>query len=293
MWAKLAPDDRGLVAAIITHVDDGRVLMLGYMSREALARTLATAKVTFFSRSKQRLWTKGESSGNVLALRELRVDCDGDALLIAAVPHGPTCHTGASSCFYKPLELAEPTADAEPTAEPLRFAPEDDGPAPLPGAALAQLWSTILARKAGEGMTNAEGRSYVRSLLDAGVAKINAKIREEAEELAAALTDETDERVASEAADLLFFALVGLAARDLEPADVAAVLRARHGLSGIDEKRARSGSGEKRAPSGSGEKRAPSGSGEKRAPSGSGEKRAPSGSGEKRAPSGSGETPKP
>ncbi len=234
LWDALAPDDRGLVAAVVTHALDGRVLMLGYMNRAALAATLSERKVTFFSRSKQRLWQKGESSGHLLALESIRVDCDGDALLVAAHPHGPTCHTGSSSCFYKPLSLPEIG-----TFEPLPVAPEDDGPAPT--SAIDSLWSTIVARRRGRGTTNAEGRSYVRSLLESGIQKINAKILEEADELAVALAGESDEAVAKEAADLLFHALVGLAARDLQPADVAAVIRGRQGLSGIDEK-ARRGS---------------------------------------------------
>ncbi|MFO7567188.1 MAG: bifunctional phosphoribosyl-AMP cyclohydrolase/phosphoribosyl-ATP diphosphatase HisIE [Enhygromyxa sp.] len=232
LWTTLAPNPEGLVAAIIVHADDGRVLMLGYMNRDALAATLETRKVTFFSRSKQRLWQKGESSGHVLVLRSLRVDCDGDALLIAADPRGPTCHTGSSSCFFKPIELP-PIG----TSEPLVSAQADDGPSPA--RALDALWQTILDRKAGRGMTNAAGKSYVRSLLDAGPTKIDEKLREEAAELGAALREESDERVASEAADLLFHALVGLAARELGPGEVAEVLRRRHGLSGIDEKAAR------------------------------------------------------
>lgn len=234
LWSTLAPDDKGLVAAIITHARDGRVLMLGYMNREALALTLDSGKVTFFSRSKQRLWQKGESSGNVLALESIRVDCDGDALVVAATPAGPTCHTGADSCFYKRLGISGEDLGT--------IVGEDDGPAPPRHAtdpAVELLWSTILARKAGEGMTNAEGKSYVRGLLDKGIAKINAKIREEAEELAVALASESDEQVHKEAADLLFFALVGLAARDLEPAGVSAIVHERHGVSGIDEKASR------------------------------------------------------
>jgi phosphoribosyl-ATP pyrophosphohydrolase/phosphoribosyl-AMP cyclohydrolase len=222
LWSTLAPDANGLVAAIIVERDDGRVLMLGYMNRDALAATLATRKVTFFSRSKGRLWQKGESSGHTLELAELRVDCDGDALLIRAKPAGPTCHTGASSCFYSWVDL-----------ESHEVAGEDDGPRT---DEIDALWQTILARKAGLGMTNVDGKSYVRSLLDAGPGKIDAKLREEAAELGQALVHESDERVLNEAADLLFHALVGLAARGLSPADVAAVLRARHGRSGIDEK---------------------------------------------------------
>jgi phosphoribosyl-ATP pyrophosphohydrolase/phosphoribosyl-AMP cyclohydrolase len=222
LWSRLAPDASGLVAAIVVERDDGRVLMLGYMNKEALAATLESGKVTFFSRSKGRLWQKGESSGHVLELAELRVDCDGDALLIRAKPAGPTCHTGTTSCFYKLIDLDSQAISSE-----------DDGPSMRE---LDSLWQTILARKAGRGMTNAEGKSYVRALLDAGPQKIDAKLREEAAELGEALMRESDERVMSEAADLLFHALVGLAARGLSPADVAVVLRARHGLSGIDEK---------------------------------------------------------
>lgn len=226
IWSRLTPDAAGLVAALVVHAEDGRVLMLGYMNREALAITLERRTVTFYSRSKQRLWTKGESSGHTLALRSLRIDCDGDALLIEARPAGPTCHTGASSCFYTPVDL-----DTLALGEP------DDGPRVDP---LTLVWQTILARKAGAGMTNAEGKSYVRKLLDAGPSKIADKIREEADELARALEGETDDRVASEAGDLLFHALVGLAARELGPAAVGEVLRARHGRSGIDEKASRS-----------------------------------------------------
>jgi phosphoribosyl-ATP pyrophosphohydrolase/phosphoribosyl-AMP cyclohydrolase len=222
LWSRLAPDANGLVAAIVVERDDGRVLMLGYMNRDALAATLSTRKVTFFSRSKQRLWQKGESSGHTLELAEMRIDCDGDALLIRAKPAGPTCHTGTSSCFYTLVDL-----DSHAVAS------EDDGPRVRE---IDALWQTILARKSGLGMTNVEGKSYVRSLLDAGPEKIDAKLREEAGELGDAIVRESDERVLSEAADLLFHALVGLAARDLSPGDVAAVLRKRHGLSGIDEK---------------------------------------------------------
>ena len=238
LWSSLAPNQDGLVAAIVVHVDDGRVLMLGYMNGDALAATLATGKVTFFSRSKQRLWQKGESSGHTLELRSLRVDCDGDALLIAAAPLGPTCHTGTSSCFFKPIELP-PLG----TSEPIAYADSDDGPAGKALDALWQTWQTIMDRQAGRGMTNATGKSYVRSLLDAGPSKIDEKLREEAAELGAALREESNDRVANEAADLLFHALVGLAVRGLTPADVAAVLRKRHGLSGIDEKAGRGTTG--------------------------------------------------
>ena len=238
LWATLKPDAAGLVAAIVVHAEDGRVLMLGYMSQAALAATIDTRRVTFYSRSRECLWQKGESSGNTLALASIRIDCDADALLVEAHPRGPTCHTGTSSCFFKRVDLGAGDHPSQPWIEG-----EDDGPPSRPRtpppSAIDELWQTILDRKAGRGITNTDGRSYVRSLLEKGIEKINGKIREEADELCEALARESDEGVANEAGDLLFHALVGLAAREVEPREVAAVLRKRHGLSGIDEKAAR------------------------------------------------------
>jgi phosphoribosyl-ATP pyrophosphohydrolase/phosphoribosyl-AMP cyclohydrolase len=194
------------------------------MNREALGRTIDSGLVTFFSRSRQALWTKGETSGHTLQLVSLRIDCDGDAILATAIPAGPTCHTGASSCFYRAT-----AADGEALLA-------DDGPARSVDDRLRRVFDTVLARKAGIGMTAAGRRSYVRDLLAAGPARIGEKLREEADELARAIADETDDRVASEAADLLFHAMVALAARDLRLEDVAAVLDGRHGTSGLDEK---------------------------------------------------------
>jgi phosphoribosyl-ATP pyrophosphohydrolase/phosphoribosyl-AMP cyclohydrolase len=237
LWATLRPDSAGLVAAIVVHDGDDRVLMLGYMNREALAATLSRGRVTFWSRSRKTLWEKGETSGHGLELRELRVDCDGDALLVRADPRGPTCHTGASSCFFRPVVAAPEPGPGETSAWSIGEA--DDGPS---RSALVETFATILARQRGEGMTQREGKSYVRSLLDHGVGRINEKIREEAEELCAALEDESDDRVASETADLLFHALVGLAHRGVDLGAIAKVLRARHGRSGIDEKASRQSS---------------------------------------------------
>ena len=200
--------------------------MLGYMSREALARRSAIARSPSSAARNSGSGKRARAPATPSSSSRCASDCDGDALLVTATPKGPTCHTGTTSCFYKRVELDSATIVAE-----------DDGPPPH--GAIDQLWATILDRKHGRGLTNREGKSYVRSLLDKGVEKVNAKIREEADELAVALAGETDDRVASEAADLLFHALVGLAARDLEPADVGEVVRARHGLSGIDEKAGR------------------------------------------------------
>ncbi len=228
LWSQAKPDERGLVTAVVQHATTGAVLMVAAMSREALERTLVDRKVTFFSRSRQRLWRKGETSGNELALVELRIDCDGDALLVRALPAGPTCHTGKPSCFHRRLE-----GDATLAA--------DDGPDA--DAVLARVFAVIEARRAGLGVTSTSGRSYVRELLAAGPAAVAAKIREEADELARALEHESDARVAAEAADLLFHTLLGLAVRGLRPGDPAAVLAGRFGTSGIDEKAARSSGG--------------------------------------------------
>jgi phosphoribosyl-AMP cyclohydrolase / phosphoribosyl-ATP pyrophosphohydrolase len=232
LWAQLRPDAQGLVTAVVQHDHTGQVLMVGHMSAEALAATLARGRVTFFSRSRQVLWEKGATSGHTLALAGLRVDCDGDALLVRARPAGPTCHTGATSCFFRRVEGGDANA-----------LPPDDGPPPPPDPTLAQVFAVILARQAGHGMTNAEGGSYVRRLLERGAPTINAKITEEAAELAQAIAGESDERVASEAADLVFHAMVGLAHRGLHLHDVARVLAARFGRSGIDEKAGRTATG--------------------------------------------------
>ncbi len=204
--------DRQLLPAIVQHALDGRVLMLGWMDDEALALTRTTRLVHFFSRSRQRIWKKGETSGNTLALVEIKTDCDADAWLVRAIPAGPTCHTGSLSCFGS------------------------DGSEPAAGE-LDALFTTILARK-----TQPPGsRSYVRSLLDHGALEIASKIREEANELAVEIENPDAERgrIVSEAADLLFHALVGLAARDVPFGDVLAELHRRAGTSGLDEKAAR------------------------------------------------------
>ncbi|MCB9706008.1 MAG: bifunctional phosphoribosyl-AMP cyclohydrolase/phosphoribosyl-ATP diphosphatase HisIE [Myxococcales bacterium] len=229
LWAALRPDDRGLVTAVVQHPESGRVLMVGMMSREALARTLARRRVTFWSRSRACLWEKGESSGNTLDLVDLWVDCDGDALIARAWPRGPTCHTGATTCFFR--QVSEDGALAEASE------------GPIPAAALLDRVAALIdERKAGRGATNREGKSYVRALLDGGHGedgRIAAKIREEAGELIEALAGDDREHIAAEAADLLFHVMVGLAARDLGIAEVREVLGRRLGVSGIDEKAAR------------------------------------------------------
>jgi phosphoribosyl-ATP pyrophosphohydrolase/phosphoribosyl-AMP cyclohydrolase len=219
------PPDTGLLPAIVQDRSDGRVLMLGWMDREALAATVSTHQVHFHSRSRDRLWRKGETSGHVLEVVEIELDCDGDALLIRADPTGPTCHRQTHSCFDE-----EGAAHAEVQGQ---------GPRGTQGqgfAWLETLWATIADRA-----TQRPAGSYTASLLEAGVDAAGRKVTEEATEVLIAAKDDataqaareprgdTANALAGEAADLVFHMLVLLAERDLEPAAVLAVLRARHG----------------------------------------------------------------
>ena len=215
LWATLTTDAAGLVTAVVQDHTDGQVLMVGHMNADALAATLRSGRVTFWSRSRACLWEKGESSGHTLELRGLAVDCDRDALLVHAEARGPTCHTGARSCFFTPV-----LGPSSPTA-------------------LDRLFVEICERRAGRGVTSATGKSYVRGLMDGGVPAIAAKLHEETGELVEALSGDDRGHIAREAADLLFHALVGLAHREVGLADVLAVLAARMGRSGLDEKAAR------------------------------------------------------
>jgi phosphoribosyl-ATP pyrophosphohydrolase/phosphoribosyl-AMP cyclohydrolase len=189
----------GLLPAIVQHWLSGEVLMLGYMNAEALAETQRSGHVTFYSRSKQRLWTKGEVSGHVLGLKSMRIDCDADTLLIQADPHGPTCHEGTSSCFGN-------GADVRP---PLGF--------------LAELDALVAQRHA----DRPEG-SYTTKLFDGGIRRIAQKVGEEGVETALAAVAQGDEELLGEAADLVFHLTVALRARGLSLADVAKVLAGRH-----------------------------------------------------------------
>lgn len=191
-WEKM----EGLLPAVVQDARSSLVLMLGYMNREALSATLETGFVTFFSRSKQRLWMKGETSGNRLELVEARADCDDDAILILADPEGPTCHTGQNSCF---------AGDAR-------------------GSAWLGELSRIVARRADEGSDG----SYTARLLDEGLPKIAQKIGEEGVEVALAAVTRDKEGLAEEAADLLYHLAVLLQAKDMRWDDVTAVLRTRH-----------------------------------------------------------------
>ena len=212
-------DDRGLAPAVVVHAHTGVVLMLGWMNREALAATAATGEVTFWSRSRDQLWRKGETSGNTLAVRAVRLDCDADALLVEAIPAGPTCHTGAESCFYRVADGGEWL--------------EDGGPR---GAMLERLYAVLETRRA----ATAE-KSYTASLLAAGVEKIGAKIAEEQEELVAELraSPPPRDKIIHETADLFFHVLCGLLATGVTPVEVWRELDRRFGTSGHAEKAAR------------------------------------------------------
>ena len=186
-----------LLPCIVQDARTGEVLTLAYMNEEAERRTRETGEVWFWSRSRQRLWHKGETSGNTMRLRALRYDCDEDALLALVEPAGPACHTGERTCFYRG---------------------EMD---PAPAEALPGLERTIAERRAAE-----PSESYTATLL-ADPARIGEKIEEEAEEVARAARDESDDRVAEEAADVLYHLAVLLADRGLSLADAYEVLNER------------------------------------------------------------------
>ena len=185
----------GLVPCVVQDAQTLRVLMLGFMNDEAYAKTIATKRVTFFSRSKQRLWTKGETSGNFLELVDILIDCDNDTLLVKANPVGPACHTGADTCFNEKNNHWN----------------------------IQSLESTIQERK-----TNPKKDSYTNALLDSGINKVAQKVGEEAVELVIEAKDNNKELFLGEAADLMYHYLVLLAAKNYTLDDVTEVLKKRH-----------------------------------------------------------------
>ncbi len=210
-----------LVTVVVQDRLTGEIRMVAHASPEAVVQTLETKKATFYSRSREKLWVKGESSGNTMNVSAVWVDCDADALVYAVEPQGPSCHTGRPSCFFRSLCVEEG-----------EWSLRDEAVAEV--TLLAHLEATLEARK-----TATSEASYVRSLYEGGAKKIGAKVREEADELSRALADESDERVASEAADLLFHLLVALRYRDLPLRAVLAELERRSGRSGHAEKASR------------------------------------------------------
>ncbi len=185
----------GLVPVIIQHANTLQVLMLGYMNEDALTKTKNEGKVTFFSRSKQRLWTKGETSGNWLTVVEILTDCDDDTILIKATPQGPTCHTGSTSCFQ------------EETAKGFVYDLEK-----------------VIEQRITE---NPEG-SYTSRLFSRGVNKVAQKVGEEAVELVIEAKDDNIDLFRNEAADLLYHYLILLKTKNLKLQDIEAVLKERH-----------------------------------------------------------------
>ena len=198
-------DDNGLVSAVVQDDASGDVLMLGYMSAEALRRTLDGENVWFYSRSRSELWLKGATSGNFLKVKSLRLDCDGDAILVRADPIGPTCHTGETSCFFTPLDAMPETSS------------RDRGP-----GVTEELFALIQSRK--EAMP--EG-SYTAELLRGGAPRIAQKVIEEAGEVAIAGVVDDEDALASEAADMIYHTLVLLADRGVSPERVWSKLRER------------------------------------------------------------------
>ncbi|HSY40931.1 MAG TPA: bifunctional phosphoribosyl-AMP cyclohydrolase/phosphoribosyl-ATP diphosphatase HisIE [Polyangia bacterium] len=221
LLAAVTFDGAGLVPVIAQDARSGVIRMVAWANREALSSTLATGAAHFWSRSRQVLWRKGESSGHTLAVREIRIDCDGDAVLYLVDAEGPSCHTGATSCFFRRVAADGALAT-------------DDGPPEAPAQMLPRVAEVIAARR-----RERPEKSYVVSLLDAGLPKINAKIEEEARELAEALPEGDAAHTAHEAADLFFHALVGLEAAGIPLDAVFGELRRRFGVSGIDEKAGR------------------------------------------------------
>ena len=230
---ELKYDDQGLIPAIVQDASTGQVLMLAYMNAEALAKTLETGETWFWSRSRQTLWHKGATSGNVQPVEEIRCDCDIDALLVRVHPAGPACHTGQESCFYRrlPGDIPRPPDNAETPLSPAPFTLAGDREniqsskcqASEDHFSLQRLYQVIQDRR-----QNPIPGSYTASLLDAGLPKIAQKVGEEAAEVLVAALAQEDQRLVEEAADLAYHLLVLLAARDITPASVTAELARRH-----------------------------------------------------------------
>ncbi|MCW1967230.1 MAG: bifunctional phosphoribosyl-AMP cyclohydrolase/phosphoribosyl-ATP diphosphatase HisIE [Anaerolineae bacterium] len=208
-------DDKGLMPAIIQDAISGRVLMMGWMNAESLQKTHESGEVWFFSRSRNELWHKGATSGNVLRVRDIRTDCDADALLIQALPAGPTCHTGEESCFHKPYMTSDGLND---------FADRSAQPDALPRAGFLDLLEGVVASR----RNASPDTSYTARLFAKGRFKIAQKVGEEGLETAMAGVAQEDERLIDEASDLLFHLLVLLNERQIPLRQVLQQLELRH-----------------------------------------------------------------
>jgi phosphoribosyl-ATP pyrophosphohydrolase/phosphoribosyl-AMP cyclohydrolase len=216
-WLKR--DASGLVTVVVQDRHTGMVRMVAHADDAALRATLESGYGHFFSRSRSKMWKKGEESGHFLHVAEVWADCDADCLVYLVDPEGPSCHTGREACFFRKV-----SADGSLSEEALHHA----------GPTFTRLWSELEARRDAPA-----DKSYTRSLLEKGAPKIGAKIREEGDELARAVEGESDERVVSESGDVVYHLLVGLLFRKLSLRDVQAELGRRFGTSGHDEKASR------------------------------------------------------
>ncbi len=216
MAVEIAYDDKGLIPVIAQDATTGAVRMFAWANAEAVRATKESGFATFYSRSRSELWQKGATSGNLMRVRDIRIDCDGDVLLYLVDAEGPSCHTGKTSCFFRRLDGAE------------------EDPAEAPAAIVSRVAAVIAERRKQTGE-----KSYVASLLTAEWPKILGKIAEESGELAESLPGTDAKHTAHEAADLIFHVLVGLEKAHVPVDEVFAELRRRFGVSGHVEKQSR------------------------------------------------------
>jgi len=225
-------NDQGLVPAIVQDAENGEVLMLAYCNREAAALTATTGFTHFYSRSRQKLWKKGESSGHLQSVREISYDCDADTLLLKVEQEVAACHTGRRSCFFNRVVDGEAEIVGDQLFDPGHV--YGNGGRPAPSAVLAALCRVIAERRGAD-----PAASYVAGLLSGGAEATGAKVREEAAELAAAAADGDNGAVIHEAADLVFHTLVALGQREVDLQQVLEELSRRFGTSGHAEKAGR------------------------------------------------------
>ena len=209
-----------LIPAIAQDAENGEVLMLAYMNKEAYDLTLSTGYAHYFSRSRQRLWKKGESSGHTQEVKDLLIDCDADTIVLKIKQNGVACHTGRKSCFFTSITQDRVILDREVDTDAIY-------------STVDTLYHTILERKS----SDAE-KSWTKKLLS-DKELLLSKIREEADELSVAIDKEEDQQVIYEAADLLYHSLVGLGLREISPDRIRQELARRFGTSGIEEKNSR------------------------------------------------------
>ena len=210
-------DEKGLVPAVVQDAETGEVLMLAYMNKEALEKTLSSKKAHFYSRKRQRLWMKGEESGNVMEVESVSIDCDGDAILLKVRPKGPACHTGHKSCFFRDIEGRE-----------IEKAYREDI-YPINCSILERVYEVILERKA----TPEREDSYTALLFRKGLDKILKKVGEEASEVIIACKNKNPDEIVYEVADLFYHVLVALGYFDIAPVKIYEELHKRFGKSGL------------------------------------------------------------